>query len=783
MINRTIIVILFGVLFCFASAHAAGKKTVIGVVTDGPSIFVERAVGLINTEIQLITQGEFDVQIPVRKRLNGGWTLQGIEAALDDLYKDKDVDMVIALGFSSAVVAAKLHRHPKPTFAAVILDDRLSGAPRDGNRSGKHNLNYLSLQGDLKTEIEAFRRVVEFQKVALLSDALIPEVMPNIAKGGIATAKELGINMLYVPHNGNTDVEDLVAQIPEDVDAVLIGALGRMSEDEQAEMLAKLLARGLPSYSLLGSKLVEQGALVTAIPAQNWQQRARRIALNVQATLFGDNPQDMKVVIDGKRRLIINMATARKLGVSPPFDVMLEAKKLHGEEKAVAKHWTLSEVAQTVLTENLGVRASSLGVGAGETQVREAKSILLPQLSVNGNYLLRNDENGSVQSGGLAEQQGSISLNISQILYDENSLAKLDIEKLRQTAKMAQNKQLELDAIESATVAFLNVLQAKTLKDIRNESLELTRTNLELAQDRVKIGIATRADIYRWESELARSTVDLINAHSSLKQAQESLNQLLNRPLDERFSLEPATLDDPSLVMNDPELAGLITNEARFKSLANALIGLGLDRSPEIARLVASLAEQRRTLKSERSSYWSPTLSLSGELSYNYYDSRTGANSLEGEDDWSLGLNLSLPLYKGGARSHRVGRARLTRDQIRLQLEDTHRTVEQTIRARLHATQASRLSIGLYKDAAASSRKNLDLVSDSYRKGVATVVDLIDAQNSAVTADLNASSTSFQFLIDLMNLQRSTGAFDFFLDDGSRRAAVQSIKDAVASGE
>lgn len=783
MINRTIIVTLFGVLFCFASAHAAGKKTVIGVVTDGPSIFVERAVGLINTEIQLITQGEFDVQLPVRKRLNGEWTRRGIEAALDDLYKDKDVDMVIALGFSSAVVAAKLHRHPKPTFAAVILDDRLSDAPRDGNRSGKHNLNYLSLQGDLKTEIEAFRRVVEFQKIALLSDALIPEVMPNIAKGGIATAKELGINMLYVPHNGNTDVVDLVAQIPADVDAVLIGALGRMSEDEQAEMLAKLLARGLPSYSLLGSKLVEQGALVTAIPAQNWQQRARRIALNVQATLFGDNPQDMKVVIDGKRRLIINMATARKLGVSPPFDVMLEAKKLHGEEKAVAKHWTLSEVAQTVLAENLGVRASSLGVGAGETQVREAKSILLPQSSVNGNYLLRNDENGSVQSGGLAEQQGSISLNISQILYDENSLAKLDIEKLRQTAKMAQNKQLELDAIESATVAFLNVLQAKTLKDIRNESLELTRTNLELAQDRVKIGIATRADIYRWESELARSTVDLINAHSSLKQAQESLNQLLNRPLDERFSLAPATLDDPSLVMNDPELAGLITNEARFKSLANALIGLGLDRSPEITRLVASLAEQRRTLKSERSSYWSPTLSLSGELSYNYYDSRTGANSLEGEDDWSLGLNLSLPLYKGGARSHRVGRARLTRDQIRLQLEDTHRTVEQTIRARLHATQASRLSIGLYKDAAASSRKNLDLVSDSYRKGVATVVDLIDAQNSAVTADLNASSTSFQFLIDLMNLQRSTGAFDFFLDDGSRRAAVQSIKDAVASGE
>ncbi len=782
MISRTITFVFFSVLFCLAPAQAAEKQTVIGVVTDGPSIFVGDAIELINSEIQLITKGEFDVRLPESKQLYGDWTREGIEAALEDLYSDKDVDMVIALGFGSAVVTANFSRHPKPTFAAIIFDERLSNAPRDGNGSGKHNLNYFSIQGDLKTEINAFRRIVDFQDVVLLSDALIPEVMPDIVKEGITAANDLGINIRYIPHYGGSD-EDLVAQIPSDVDAVLIGALARMNEEQQAKMIDDLISRGLPSYSLLGSQLVEQGVLATEIPAQNWQQRARRLALNIQATLFGDNPKDMRVFIEGKRRLIINMETARKLGVSPPFEVMLEAKKLQAEEQDATVSWSLSEVAHAVLADNLGVRASSLGVEAGEELVQEARSRLLPQVSVNGNHLLRNDENASVQAGGLPEQQGTLSLNLSQILYDESSLANLDIERLRQTARMAENQQFELDIVENATVAFLNVLQSQTLKEIRSENLELTRTNLELAQDRVKIGIATRADIFRWESEVARSTADLISANASLKQAQESLNQLLNRPLDERFSVEPATLDDPTLVMNDPELAGLISNQARFQSLSGVLIGLGLDRSPEIAGQVALLAEQQRTLKSERSSYWSPTVSLSGELSYSYYDSRPDANSLEGEDDWNLGLNLSLPLYEGGARSNSVGRARMTRDQIRLQLENTRRTVEQTIRARLHATQSSRLSIDLYQNAAVSSRKNLDLVSDSYRKGVASVVDLIDAQNAAVTADLNASSTSYQFLIDLMNLQRSTGAFDFFLDDAARRATVQSVKDAVASGE
>ncbi len=782
MTGRTLASVCISVFLFSLPIQAIAKQTVIGVVTDGPSIFVDRAIELIDAEIQLITQGEFDVQLPKSKQLNGGWTRQGIEAALADLYSDKSVDMIIALGFSSSVIATNLSRHPKPTFAAVIIDDRMSNAPRSGNSSGKQNLNYISIQANLAAEIEAFRRIVDFQDVVLLSDSLIPEVMPNIASEGKAAARDIGINLHYVPHNGGTE-SDLVAQIPDEVDAVLIGALARMDEKQQVNLLNMLTARGLPSYSLLGSQLVEQGALVTEIPEQNWRQRARRLALNIQATLFGENPKDMKVFIDAKRRLIINMETARKLGVSPPFEVMLEAKKIKADEQEATVRWSLSEVAHTALAENLGVRASSLGVEAGENLVQEAGSRLLPQLSVNANQLLRNENNNSVLAGALPEQQGIASLSLSQILYDEGSLASLDIEKLRQTARMAENRQTELDVVESATVAFLNVLQSQTLKDIRTENLELTRTNLELAQDRVKIGIATRADIFRWESELARSTADLISANASLKQARESLNQLLNRPLTERFSLEPATLNDPTLVMNDPELAGLVSNQARFTSLSNVLIRLGLDRSPEIARQIAQLAEQERTLKSERSSYWSPTLSLTGEVSYTYYDSRPEANSLEGEDDWNVGLNLSLPLYEGGARSNRVGRARMTVKQNRLQLENTRRTVEQTIRARLHAAQSSRLSIDLYKNAAESSRKNLDLVSDSYRKGVATVVDLIDAQNSAVTADLNASNTSFQFLIDLMNLQRSAGAFDFFLDDVARRSAVQSIKDAVAAGE
>ena len=56
MTNRTIYLVIVQILLCISSVHAAEKQVVIGVVADGPSIFVDRAIELIDSEIQAITK-------------------------------------------------------------------------------------------------------------------------------------------------------------------------------------------------------------------------------------------------------------------------------------------------------------------------------------------------------------------------------------------------------------------------------------------------------------------------------------------------------------------------------------------------------------------------------------------------------------------------------------------------------------------------------------------------------------------------------------------------------
>ena len=554
----------------------------------------------------------------------------------------------------------------------------------------------------------------------------------------------------------------------------MVGALPRVNEEELSTLLDQLAKNRLPAYSLMGADDVEQGALLSSMPAENWQQLTRRIALNLQSVLLGDSLADLPVLVDGRRRLTLNMETARRVGVSPPFEVMLEAHLLRQEPEIDGPTWTLDDVARTAIAENLSARAAVRGVEAGQQIVKERRSLLLPQLDFTTSYLRVDPDSRGVASGAQAESLADASVSLNQILWDESTWANLAIERLQQSSREEEAREIRLDIVQAATVAFLDVLQARTKLDIQRESLALTRANLDLAHERVRVGYATQADVYRWQSELARDQADLLEVVASVRQAEETLNQQLNRPLDERFRVEPASADDPTLLMNDPAIAQWIGDPVSFERLASALIGHGLERAPEIAQFDAQVAAQERLLRSERRAFWSPTLNLTAQANRMVHDNRTGQPSLDGDDEWTLGMNLSLPLFTGGSRSSRVLQAEITLDQLELQRADVRSLVDQRIRSNLHQARASYLSIDLKRTATEAARRNLELVSASYRQGIAGIIELLDAQNAAITAELAATNASYDFLLDLMNLERSVGGFEFLLDNATRQAILDA---------
>ncbi len=103
-----------------AAAQAVDTVT-IGFLADGPYQRHAHLAQLLRDEIRDLLSDEFDVRTPAAAYIEADFTIGGIEAGLDRLLGDPDVDVIVAFGAISSHVAAHRQQLQKPVVAMVIL--------------------------------------------------------------------------------------------------------------------------------------------------------------------------------------------------------------------------------------------------------------------------------------------------------------------------------------------------------------------------------------------------------------------------------------------------------------------------------------------------------------------------------------------------------------------------------------------------------------------------------------------------------------------------------------
>ena len=107
--------------------------------------------------------------------------------------------------------------------------------------------------------------------------------------------------------------------------------------------------------------------------------------------------------------------------------------------------------------------------------------------------------------------------------------------------------------------------------------------------------------------------------------------------------------------------------------------------------------------------------------------------------------------------------------------------IEQRVRAALHVAGSSYASIGLAREGADAARNNLELVSDAYSQGLVSIIELIDAQNAALVADLGAATAVYDFLVDWVEVERAVGRFSLFMTADERSEFFVRLEAFVAA--
>ncbi len=768
---------VFAAVLASTSVVAEVPPTVrVGVVTDGPWQQNDAIKKLFIKEIVDLTSGDFDVRFPEEIDIRCDYTVESVRAALDRLLNDEDCDMVIALGVIGTNEVCHMGDLPKPVVAPFVIDPELQNMPSDGPASGVKNLSYITSPFNVRRDVDAFMTYATFDTLVVLASGPFVSAVPELNEKIRQATSVTGAFVLEI-RVGDSPAEAL-GKIPAGADAVFMTGLIHLPQDSLQFIIDGINARKLPSFSMMGRVDVERGVLFGLSPDTTFPRFARRVAIHVQQILMGVEPGTLPIAFSGGERLTVNMSTARKIGIFPNWEVITEADLVGVEKKRVEATWGMRSVMDEAMRVNRDLAAAERVVTAGAQDVNQSVSRLLPQVDLTGNATGIDDDRARSSFGSMPERSATVGLAGSQILWSERAWADLSIQKKVQRSREFDYETERLDVALEALNAFLDVLRAKTGERIVRRNLQLSRSNLELARTRRAIGMAGPGEVYRWETAVANSRAEVINANALRNLAEIELNRVLYRPLEQPFATDEFGMDDPDVVRYQEGLLVYFDNPYSFKVLRNFLVEDGLAESPELKALDAVIAARRRALNSSTYSFFSPDLVLFGSIDNRFWKDGEGSDPpldsiFPGQDDtnWAVGVELQFPLFTSGERV--FDRRQNSEELVRLttQKQAAAQRIEQRIRSALHETGAAYANIRQTRLAADAAGKNLQLIIEEYSFGAVSILNLLDAQASTFSAELRANNAVYDFLIKLMRVERSVGQFYFF--------ASQDVIDAI----
>lgn len=764
----------------------------IGILLDGRWEGDKVALDELILQCNELLSGEFNIKFPENKLLSGDWDLDKTNSNLLQLLNDPEVDIVIAYGEISSRLAVFTPNLPKPVIAPAAINAKLQGMPIKNGTSGINNLNYLTFTSNLNNQIPVFKELYDFNKVAMLIDQHYygsQKFIRDTIESGIERNIE-GVDVEFVPVGFN--YEAVLEAVSPDIDAVIIQPVRFLSYQQIDDLISRFKERAIPSFSIFDERYVQGEALAGFVPKDFFQRHSRRIALNIQSILLGENAGDLSVTIPVDDEFVINMKTAEELKIYPSWALMNNSRLINYIHEKISREVTLLDVITNALLFNLDLLAERKRIESGEQEVNIARSVLLPQLnsSVTG-YLIDKDR-AENSFGQTTEKMITGDLTLDQLIYDVGVWANYDINSLNQQLRENELNQAELDLIKEASVAYFNVQLAKTLEQINKDNLQLSKSNMEIARYRVNAGSANLTEIYRWESEIANNLKWVIEANSNRNLAEININQLLNLPSEENFAMDEDNLEQLISVVTGEKIMKYYRNKWDFKIFRNFMVEEAFENSPELKVIDKAIEIQERISSATSAQFFLPTFGLTGQIANVFYRGGVGSESnpisIPGIGDfefgkipkdfsWNVGLNLSLPLFEGAGRFAEVEQASI--EIIKLEYEKASLTnkIEQVVRSALHQSGASYAGTLQAKISAESSSKNLDIVIDLYSQGLASITELLDAQNAALIAELLATSAQFNFLIDMMNVQRSIGEFIFTYDLDRREAFISRLEE------
>jgi outer membrane protein len=320
-------------------------------------------------------------------------------------------------------------------------------------------------------------------------------------------------------------------------------------------------------------------------------------------------------------------------------------------------------------------------------------------------------------SKGSVKQVGTIGtatygLTTTQTLF--NGLQTASRTRLAEGQVFGQRELLrttEQTILLNGATAYMNLLRDGALLELQRNNVKVLEATLRQTRDRFTAGEVTRTDLAQAESSLAAGRSSLHAAESNYITSKSAYVQTIG--------VEPGKLASASPVdrFSPPTLAAALERAA--------------SQNPTITTAMFNVDAAVEQVKVQEAALY-PTLSLNGSFQKSY-GSATQLTSLEALSG-SATLQLSAPIYQGGAEYANIRQAKETLGQRRLDLDTARLAVQQNVTQSWGQLEAAKAQVDATTAQVTSAEIALDGVREEARVGQRTTLDVLNAQQALVSA-------------------------------------------------
>jgi len=396
--------------------------------------------------------------------------------------------------------------------------------------------------------------------------------------------------------------------------------------------------------------------------------------------------------------------------------------------------------------------------------LKEARSLFFPTISVGGQYLkshggrtfdvpvgdMLNPVYSTLNQLTGSEQFPQINNFSEQLILDNYYDAKIRLSipiinseihynnKIKNSMHSIQETEVQIykrELVKNIKIAYYQYCQASKAVQIHQNWVELAKEGLRINTSLYKNNMANHSSVLRAENEVSKTEEGLFSAMQVAKNCKAYFNFLLNKPLESNVIEQEAEIIKKTVTVDN----GQIKKREELKKLM---------QTSELFNYNKKLMQ----------SYLTPKVGAFLDLGSQGIDWKFNDKTRY----YVLGLSLEWKFSIGGGDQNKIKKAQTEINIIRSQKDLTEKQLELQLFA---ANNSYTDALNKYKSAQkqlSTARKYYDDIQKQYKENMALYIELLDAQNQFINAELSLNTALYDIQIKYAEVERANAGFNLF---------------------